>query len=201
MSTGITKSIVHSPSEGIKQQLAHIEALADTKTANCYQCGKCTAGCPVADHMELVPNQIVRLLQLGQIEKVLRSSSIWQCLSCLTCSSRCPQEVNPAGLLDALRELSIQQGKTNPEARPIVAFQRAFLENVRRNGRLHELELIALFKGEVAFGARQFSFLFKDAGLAPQLLMRKKLHLAQERAQDREVIGRIYARCVETGEK
>jgi heterodisulfide reductase subunit C2 len=181
--------------------LVQIETLAHTKTANCYQCGKCTAGCPVSEHMELMPNQIVRLLQLGRADKALRSSSIWKCVSCLTCSTRCPQEVDPAGLMDALRQLSLEQGIASLEAQPVVAFQKAFLENIRRNGRLHELELIALFKGAVVFGSRQLSFLFQDAMLAPQLMKRKKLHLAQERSEDREVVARIYARCIETGEK
>jgi heterodisulfide reductase subunit C len=174
---------------------ACIEALAGTKFANCYQCGKCTAGCPVASHMDLVPNQLIRLLQLGRDDVVLDSPSIWECVSCLTCSARCPKEVNCAGVLDALREFSLREGKVSPEAQTVVAFQRTFLDNIRRNGRLNELDLIARFKLDVALHGWQLSFLFKDAGLAPQLLSRKKLHLASERARDCEVVGRIYDRC------
>ncbi|MGA2990786.1 MAG: 4Fe-4S dicluster domain-containing protein [Candidatus Korobacteraceae bacterium] len=182
-------------------KIARIEALAHTQLAKCYQCGKCTAGCPAAGNMELTPNQIMRLLQLGFDDVVLASASIWSCVSCLTCSARCPKEVDCAAVMDALRELSLREGKTSPEAQTVVAFQQAFLDNVRRNGRLNELELIARFKLTAAMRTRRLSLLFKDAGLAPQLRRRKKLHLSSERARDLEVVGRIYARCQEAGQK
>ena len=104
-------------------------------------------------------------------------------------------QVDCAAVLDALREFSLREGKVNPEAQTVVDFQRAFLDNIRRNGRLNELDLIARFKIDVLLHTRQLAFLFKDAGLAPQLMSRKKLHLASERARDCEVVGRIYARC------
>ena len=174
---------------------ARIESLAGSKIANCYQCGKCTAGCPVASRMDPVPNQLIRLLQLGRDDLVLTSPSIWACVSCLTCSARCPKQVDCAAVLDALREFSLREGKVSPEAQTVVAFQQAFLDNIKRNGRLNELELIARFKLAVLSHTRQLAFLFKDAGLAPQLMSRKKLHLASERARDCAVVGRIYARC------
>jgi heterodisulfide reductase subunit C len=182
-------------------RLEQLESLAGTKIANCYECGKCTAGCPAADRMEWKPNQVIRMLQLNQIDKALQSNSIWQCISCLTCASRCPQDVDLAALMDALREMSLKEGKTCPQAQQIVAFQKAFLDNIRHNGRLNELELIARFKSAVLIGSRQISFLFKDALLAPQLMKRKKLHLSPERAADREVLDRIFARCTEGAEK
>src|SRR5208282_717492 len=74
------------------------------QVADCYQCGKCTAGCPVAMHMDVAPNQVVRLVQLGEWEKALQSRAIWECVGCQTCSTRCPKEVDCAGVMDALRE-------------------------------------------------------------------------------------------------
>jgi heterodisulfide reductase subunit C len=180
-------AIVHS---------ARIQSLAGSNVANCYQCGKCTAGCPVASRMDLVPNQLIRLLQLGRDDLALTSPSIWACVSCLTCSARCPKQVDCAAVLDALREFALREGKVSPEAQTVVAFQRAFLDNIRRNGRLNELELIARFKFDVLLRTRQLSFLFKDAGLAPQLRSRKKLHLTSERAGDGGIVGRIYAGCM-----
>ncbi len=182
------------PSGGTTQS-ARIESLAGSKIANCYQCGKCTAGCPVASHMDLAPNQLIRLLQLGREDLALATASIWACVSCLTCSARCPKQVDCAAVLDALREFSRRQDKVSPEAQTVVAFQQAFLDNIKRNGRLNELELIARFKLAVLGRTRQLPFLFKDAGLAPQLMSRKKLHFISERARDCEVVGRIYARC------
>jgi heterodisulfide reductase subunit C len=105
--------------------------------------------------------------------------------------------VDCAAIMDALREVSLLQDKVNPQAQQIVTFQRAFLDNIRRNGRLNELDLIARFKSTVALRTREFSFLFKDASLAPQLRRLKKLHLSQPRSKDLSVVDRIFARCTE----
>ena len=160
----------------------------------CYQCGKCTAGCPVAQHMDSPPTKIIRLLQLGEMEGALRANSIWQCVSCQTCSTRCPKSVDCAGVMDALRQAAFARGIAPPEQRRTIVFQKAFLDNIRRNGRLNEIELIAAFKGEVFMRGRSVKFLLEDAGLAPQLQRRRKLHLRGERVRDRGVVGRIFER-------
>jgi len=165
------------------------------QVADCYQCGKCTAGCPVAMRMDVAPNQVVRLAQLGEWEKALRSQAIWECVGCQTCSTRCPKEVDCAGVMDALREASLARGMAAPDRYPVVAFQKIFLENIRRNGRLAELELIGQFKMDVVFRSGRIPFLFKDAALAPQLGIRKKLHLVPGKARDRGVVKRIFERC------
>ncbi len=172
-----------------------IELLAHTQLANCYQCGKCTAGCPVAARMDLAPNQLIRTAQLGQTTTALRSRAIWECVSCQTCSTRCPKEVDCAAVMDALREISLAEGMVATSEQPVVAFQQAFLDNIRRNGRLAELELIAQFKTAVFFRTGRPAFLFKDAGLAPQMGKRKKLHLLPGKARDRKVVERIFAKC------
>ena len=91
--------------------IAQIKAIAGVDVRACYQCGKCTAGCPLSASMDLMPNQIVRLLQLGEHEQVLKSSTIWQCASCLTCAARCPKEVDPAKVMEALRTLLLREGR------------------------------------------------------------------------------------------
>ena len=162
---------------------------------NCYQCGKCTAGCPVAESMDVAPNQLVRLVQLGLIEKARRSEAIWQCVSCQTCSSRCPKSVDCAGAIDALRQAAIQAGEIPTAQRRTVLFQQAFLDNIRRNGRLREIELVAAFKTKAFLGDLSIPFLFKDAMLAPKMNAKRKLHLAGERPTDRGIVERIFNRC------
>lgn len=167
---------------------------------NCYQCGKCTAGCPVASGMDIAPNQLLRLLQLGQAASALGSRAIWNCVSCQTCSSRCPKQVDCAAIMDGLREAALLQDRVAPAARQVVAFQQAFLNDIRRNGRLYELELIARFKLQSFRQTGRLGMLFKDARLALQLQKRKKLHLAAERTRDRAVVERIFARCANRSE-
>jgi heterodisulfide reductase subunit C len=146
-------------------------------------------------HMDVAPNQVVRLAQLGEWEKALQSRAIWECVGCQTCSTRCPKEVDCAGVMDALREASLARGMAAPDRFPVVSFQKIFLENIRRNGRLNELELIGRFKVDVLLHTGRISFLFKDADLAPQLGKRKKLHFAPGKVRDRGVVDRIFERC------
>jgi heterodisulfide reductase subunit C len=95
--------------------IAVIKEISGVDVRACYQCGKCTAGCPLASTMDLMPNQILRLIQVGEHEQALRSHTIWQCASCLTCAARCPKEVDPARVMDALRTLLMRQGTVHVE--------------------------------------------------------------------------------------
>ena len=90
--------------------LAEVEA-AGVSIRSCYQCGKCTAGCPVAFAMDYGPRTIVRFLQLGMTEEALNSHSIWLCAACETCSARCPRSVEPAKMMDALKIVAGQRGQ------------------------------------------------------------------------------------------
>ena len=142
--------------------------------------GRLSRGCRRVD---MSPNQVVRALQLGNFEKAMASDAIWACVSCQTCSTRCPQSVDCAGIMDALREVSLRQGLASPAQKTVVAFQQAFLNNIRRNGRLDEIELIAEFKLRALPSERSLRFLFKDAGLAPQLQKRAETAPARRKGE------------------
>ena len=154
----------------------------------CYQCGKCTAGCPVAEHMDLRPSTIMRMLQAGDStseDEILRSKSIWLCLSCETCYSRCPMELDIPKVIDWLREKSYIEGKVHHESKDIVAFHKSFLNSIERNGRLHEMSLILDYK--IHSGN-----LFQDVTLAPEMFYKGKLHLLPEQIKDRKGFARLF---------
>ncbi|MEM0355270.1 MAG: 4Fe-4S dicluster domain-containing protein [Desulfurococcaceae archaeon] len=75
----------------------------------CHQCGTCSAVCPMAEYMDIPPHQVLRLVQLGS-EKVLKVNAIWMCVACMTCVDRCPRNVGPGILLDALRSINLRRG-------------------------------------------------------------------------------------------
>jgi heterodisulfide reductase subunit B len=107
----------------------------------CYQCVKCSSGCPLAEPMDLLPNQVMRSVQLNDAG-VLGSKTIWLCASCQTCTTRCPQGLDIAGIMDALRIETKRQGW--PPALPAVdKFSRLFLQNIGLLGRLYEVGLMA----------------------------------------------------------
>ncbi len=89
-----------------------IEERSDQKILNCYQCGKCSAGCPAVAFMSLPPHQVLRLLQIGSNEEVLRANSFWFCSSCFTCASRCPRSIDISKVMEALRFLLYRKGIT-----------------------------------------------------------------------------------------
>ena len=174
---------------------SEMELFADARAGECYQCGKCSAGCPMADHMDLLPNQLVRLVQLGRLERGLRSEAIWKCVSCHTCSARCPKSVDCAGIIDALRQQAVATGTVAPSRRRTLLFQQTLLENIRRNGRIRELEMVGTFKTKAFLTDGNVPLLFKDAWLPPKLLARGKFHFRGERVTDRAVVRRIFERC------
>ena len=88
-----------------------VEEISGQDLLACNQCGKCSAGCPVVAAIDLLPNQVIRLAQLG-MEEVLESNTIWICASCLTCVTRCPKGVDLPRLMEALRQTALRQGVT-----------------------------------------------------------------------------------------
>jgi len=177
--------------------ILQLESLAGTKFADCYQCGKCTAGCPRSAHMDKTPHQLIRMVQLGHVEAALKAGAIWQCVSCETCTTRCPKRVDCAAVMDALRQVSYERGVTSKQQAAVVLFQKAFLDSVRRNGRMNEIEMIVQYKLEGFAAIRRLGFLLNGAMLAPRMQMHKKLHIVGEKVRDRGVVRRIFARCMD----
>jgi len=89
--------------------VVQIETISGENLLACNQCGKCSAGCPVAFSMDLLPSQVLRLAQLG-IEEMLGSQTIWTCASCLTCVARCPKGIDLPRIMEALRQISMERG-------------------------------------------------------------------------------------------
>ncbi len=85
-----------------------VELISGENLLACNQCGKCSAGCPVAFSVDLLPSQAIRLAQLG-IEDVLNSQVIWTCAACLTCVARCPKGIDLPRIMEALRLISMQR--------------------------------------------------------------------------------------------
>lgn len=91
--------------------VSKVEELSGQNLLACYQCGKCSAGCPNVCEMDILPNQIIRYAQLGLKDELLTSKSIWVCASCMTCDVRCPKGINVAEVLEAIRLILLRQRK------------------------------------------------------------------------------------------
>src|SRR5512135_2508892 len=74
-----------------------------------FQCQKCSAGCPVVSEMDYTPNQVMQMVSLGMNERLLGCKTIWICASCYTCSTRCPNQIDIAGVMDWLRQTALRE--------------------------------------------------------------------------------------------
>lgn len=183
----------HVPS--VNTLRGRVEAATGVSIAKCYQCGKCAAGCPVGDEMDMPPSRIFRLVQWEipeMEERALRSEAIWLCLSCETCATRCPQELEIPKALDAIRAESLKRGMVNPKAKKILAFHRSFLASIEREGRLFEVGMVSDYK-------RRTGDLMKDVTVAPKLFLRGKLGLMPHRIKDRAGVKAIFKRVLGKG--
>jgi heterodisulfide reductase subunit B len=153
----------------------------------CYQCQKCTAGCPVAEHFDLTPNQILRAAQFGQKELILHSKTIWLCAACEACSTRCPQGIDITRIMDVLKIMAQREG-IESQVRPVPMFYQAGLRNIRLFGRMYELGLMGelylrmLLAGELDIGR----FFHEDLPLALKMVRKGKLKLLPTRPSGQE---------------
>ena len=120
-----------------------IEILSGQNTNLCFQCSKCSAGCPLADRMDLKPAQVMHSIRLGREEAVLSSQTIWLCVGCETCSARCPQQVEPAAAMTAARLLALRKGY-KPSVKEVDIYYHGFMHNMYLNGKIHDASVAGI---------------------------------------------------------
>ena len=153
----------------------------------CYQCGKCSAGCPMAEEMRYRTHDILRMVAENRIDELFEDESMWICLSCETCSARCPNSCEPARVVDYLREEAHRQpDKLGP--RKVRAFHKSFLKQIYSHGRIFELGLVMGYK-------LRSGSLFADVLVAPGIFLRGKLALRPHRVEGLDEVRRIFDAC------
>ncbi len=170
--------------------IEQIEHEAHTNIKSCYQCGKCSAGCPVAFAMDYPPRQIIRLLQLDLVEEALKADSIWVCASCETCSARCPRNVDIASLMDAMRRKALAEGKVTDKK--VAAFNEGFLGGVKNFGRSFEA-------GILLYHNLKTGQLFKDMELGLPMMQRGKVEVLPHKIKGSAQVKAIFDRVDKMG--
>ena len=163
-----------------------LQALTGENVMLCYQCKKCTLGCPSAYAMKMKPHELMRAAQLGLAEEIYWSGTIWTCLSCETCNTRCPQDINIIRVIDGLREMSKNLDYYNPY--PVIpAMHRIFLALVKRFGKVYELGLALMINLRMMTP-------FKDIDMASPMLLKGKLKPFPHRSHGTKELRRVMAR-------
>jgi len=96
-----------------------VKNISGESVLSCYQCGLCSGSCPLRFAMDLSPTQVIRLIQLGSIEKILLSNTFWICSTCFSCFARCPREINITKIMEALRQIKLRKDQDHIDLREI----------------------------------------------------------------------------------
>jgi Heterodisulfide reductase, subunit C len=161
------------------------------KLVSCYQCGNCTAGCAYTQNYDIPVHKVMRLVQLGDREAALSCRSLWLCATCQACTTRCPNNIDVARVMDVLRHMARRAGYAPEPA--VKTFTDGFLASVARHGRVFEVGLAAVF-------ALKGGKPLQDAGLGPAMLSRGKLALfphepeGNGKAEVAAIFERFYAK-------
>jgi heterodisulfide reductase subunit C len=161
-----------------------VEERSGEKVRLCYQCGKCSTGCLFNFAMDILPHQVMKLVQYGQKERLLASSTIWICAACETCTARCPNDIDVAGVIDTLRAMALDEG-IKPAEKNIPLFHACFLGNIQATGRISEPILMGSYK-------TLSGDLTSDIGLAVEMLRKGKIKLIPSVVRNRRAIRHIF---------
>lgn len=175
--------------ETTRQEKTFVEQISKQAKVNlhdCYQCGKCSAGCPMAEAMDLPPQQIMRLLQMGKVQQVLEAESPWICAQCNTCSARCPQKVDTAAIMREVRRASHETG--HHKLHDSNVFETLFIKGIKSKGKSNEQYLAAQYN--VASG-----HFIQDALNAPKMFQKNMIGISMQQSENPAAIASIVEKC------
>ena len=175
--------------------LESVESAGPFQVGACYQCRKCTNGCPVTFAMDLYPDEVIRLVILGQRVRVLHCDTVWLCAACETCTTRCPNDVKIAELMDFLKELAVHEGVSCSQPR-ILALHETFLKNIKKRGRLYETTLLPAYllkSGELLDKLKSGTWRY-DINLGRKMFSKGRLPRMPKSIQGKREVRKILAR-------
>jgi len=164
----------------------------------CYQCRRCASGCPVGEETGYVtPDRLIRMILLGKREAVLDNPLIWKCVSCLTCGTRCPNDIMTARIVDTLKKMA-KEAHVPPMSPKVAAFHDSFVAAAKRLGRLNELEFMGRYELKNTLrGLAKLKFreVFEEhknqAGLGLTMLRKGRMHFHIQKIQGKQEFKRL----------
>ncbi|MCU0241460.1 MAG: 4Fe-4S dicluster domain-containing protein [Vicinamibacteria bacterium] len=176
------------PSAAGKAEMARfVERVSGQNLKDCYQCGKCAAGCPLGSTADPPPQQVLQAIRLGDADSALAGRTLWLCVGCQTCATRCPCGVELPRIYDALR-LWAWATRHPVAVREVAVFHQVFLKTVALFGRVYEVGLIAGYNTLTGH-------LFDSADLGWPMMTRGKISVLPARIRARQDVARIFERA------
>jgi heterodisulfide reductase subunit C2 len=182
---------LNSPA-AILEEVGKMAEEAGVELHKCYQCGKCTAGCPMAHAMDLTPRAIIHHLQLGQLDDVLSCKAVWICASCHTCSARCPNEINVSHLMEVVRQ-EAKKRNIIPVG-DVDKFAEIFLGNIKSFGKSHEILLAGRYN-------LSSGHLLQDAGSVPHMLRHRLIGIKPHVVKNTGAVRKLMNKALKGDDK
>jgi heterodisulfide reductase subunit C len=133
----------------------------------CYQCRKCASGCPNRQFMDFTPTELMRYVQLGMFDEAMKKNTVWYCASCQTCTARCPQDIDIAKVVDAIKMIADER-RVVADAGNVRVFNRLWMLILRFMGRMYEVGLVGSLN--MVTGKP-----FNDMALGKKMILKGKL--------------------------
>jgi heterodisulfide reductase subunit C2 len=173
--------------------LDEIEEKSGIMVSACFQCRKCTNGCPVTFAMDLYPDQVMRYIHLGLKQEVRECATIWVCSSCETCTTRCPNEIDIAGVMDFLKQSVVKEKGPVAETK-VLAFHQVFMNDIRKRGRVFETGLVGnyLLKSGDWLQKLKDHTLLNEVRLGWTMVRKGRLNLLPRKIKGREEIEKLF---------
>ncbi len=175
---------------------------SNQKINECYQCRRCAAGCTVAEETGITPDRLIRHIMTGNREAAISNNLVWQCVSCYTCGTRCPNNIQCGRVTETLKKMSKEEKyeMLNPN---IAYFHDSFVQGCTRWGRVNEMEFMGFYEMK-NIGKNLMGMKFKKAwdeianqvSLGRSMLKQKRLHLKLHTSTGRKEIKQFYKRAM-----
>jgi heterodisulfide reductase subunit C len=184
--------MTHSESELRRIFLKQVEDIpAGERLNRCIQCGTCTGSCPVSYAMDISPRQLIALFRAGEMEKIMKSRTIWICASCYACTTRCPSGIKVTDLIYALKRTAMEKNQISNSPQ-VQLLAKLFVENLRSYGRLHEGTLIRRYYTRTGI-FKLFGFI----PLARKMYTAKRLALFPKKIKAHQALSSIISKAQE----
>lgn len=165
----------------------------------CYQCRRCAAGCPVGEETgHVTPDRLIRMIIMGDREKALNNELVWKCVSCYTCGTRCPNEIQTARITETLKKMS-KEAHLEPLQPKVASFHSSFVKSGVRWGRVNEIEFMLFYELKNALkDALRMNFkaiyneMVAQTKLGLSMMKLKRMHFGFQAAKGRKEIKRLY---------
>jgi heterodisulfide reductase subunit C len=186
-----------------KPLLQEIMERSEQNLLACYQCRRCAAGCPVGDEAGVTPDRLIRMILLGDRDGAQNNLLVWKCLSCFTCGTRCPNNIQTARINETLKQMA-KESHAEPLLPKVAAFHNAFMKSISHLGRFNEIEFMGLYEMDNTASAVKrgkwkavFDEMSTTSRLGLSMMRKRRMHFRLGKVRKLSEVKGLYRKAME----